>query len=243
MGTLEEETKTASRAWRLTNLSCPVCCSFHVTAEECPGELKATGTECQGWRVNVETPNGMEAYGVLVAPSHELWRARVITFPNVLWMAPGGWGSLKFYGASAEEAEAHAIAFIERHCLLNGYLRRDGLEPVRVGGAGAVSTAARAYQVSPRKAVVLPLRFGKTRPATLAQSLNVSRDGLFVGTPLPIGRGENCHIALHVHGVSLPLEGVVMWNRPRVTPGRPMGMGVRLIDPPPAYTKYVRALP
>lgn len=230
---------------RLAALSCPVCCSFHVDPAECPGDLRATGPERPAWRVNVETPAGIEAYGVIVAPSYEIWRARILTFPNVLWMAPGGWGSLKFYGATAQEAEARAIAFVERHCALNGFDRRDGLQPVSTGSTPSAAAGARhrALQHHPRKAAVLPLRFGKSRPATLGQSVNISGEGLFVGTPLPIGRGEPCVISLHVHGAALPLHGIVMWNRPRIVPGLPLGMGVRLIDPPAAYAKYVRALP
>jgi hypothetical protein len=68
---------------------CSVCGGNHQSPKECPGELRATGPERHGWRVTVDTPYGFEAYGVLVAPSVELWRARIITYPNVLWMVRG----------------------------------------------------------------------------------------------------------------------------------------------------------
>ena len=234
------------RSSRLARLACPVCCSFHAEATECPGDLKATGPERHGWRVNVETPVGFEAFGVLVAPSRDLWRARIITLPNVLWMAPGGFGTLKFFATTPQEAERRAIAFIEQHCELNGYLRRDALEKVRPGAVtaeAAPAAAARPGGPPPRKARILPVRFGVSRPSTLAQTVNLSREGMFVGTPVPLARGEACRIALHVEGISMALHGIVMWNRARLETGRPLGMGVRLLDPPPAYGSYVETLP
>lgn len=59
-------------------------------------EAPATGPERHGWRVHVETSRGVEAIGVLVAPSGDLWRSRILTYPNVLWTAPGGRSTLKF---------------------------------------------------------------------------------------------------------------------------------------------------
>ena len=79
-------------------LWCPVCGSVHAGPRDCPGDLRATGPERHGWRVAVETPLGIEAYGILVAPTHERWRARILTFPNVLWTIPGGAATLKFVG-------------------------------------------------------------------------------------------------------------------------------------------------
>ena len=66
---------------------CRVCGTEHQGPASCPGELPATGVERPGWRVQVETPFGHEAIGVLLAPSHEQWRARIVTYPNVLWTA------------------------------------------------------------------------------------------------------------------------------------------------------------
>ena len=58
---------------------CPTCCSPHEPAAVCPGPLPATGEERYGWRLSVRTPHGIEAYGILVAASDRLWRARIIT--------------------------------------------------------------------------------------------------------------------------------------------------------------------
>ena len=77
---------------------CPVCCCRHRDKKDCPGELLATGPERQGWRVNVQTSTGIEACGVLVAPAGDSWRARILTFPNILWTVPDGSGTLKFVG-------------------------------------------------------------------------------------------------------------------------------------------------
>ena len=82
---------------------CSVCGGDHARRQDCPGELRATGPERHGWRVAVETPYGLEAYGVLVAPSFDVWRARVITYPNILWTVPGGAVTLKFAGTTAQD--------------------------------------------------------------------------------------------------------------------------------------------
>src|SRR6267143_1834934 len=92
---------------------CCVCGTEHSGPASCPGELRATGAEKHGWRVNVETPFGHEAIGVLLAPSHDVWRARILTYPNVLWAAPGGRGAIKFVGDTPAEAEERAIKFVE----------------------------------------------------------------------------------------------------------------------------------
>ena len=112
---------------------CRTCCTEHDRVRECPGDLRATGPERHGWRVHVETPRSHEAYGVLVAPAGELWRARILTFPNILWTIPGGGGSMKFVGRSPQEAERKAIGFIERHCDERDYQRLDQLAPVASG--------------------------------------------------------------------------------------------------------------
>ena len=79
------------------------------------GRAAATGAEKPGWRINVETPFGHEEIGVLLAPSHDQWRARIMTYPQSLWTAPGGRGALKFVAETREQAEAQAIAFVQHH--------------------------------------------------------------------------------------------------------------------------------
>ena len=46
---------------------CRVCGCRHSPSSHCRGELQATGVEFPGWKVNVETPRGILAIGVLIA--------------------------------------------------------------------------------------------------------------------------------------------------------------------------------
>ena len=80
---------------------CEICCTTHLPSHRCPGDLQATEDERHGWRVNVETPQGIEGYGVLVAPTSGPWRARILTYPNILWLVPGGRATIKFVGDTA----------------------------------------------------------------------------------------------------------------------------------------------
>jgi hypothetical protein len=225
---------------------CPVCCSpIDGPTHACPGSLLATGHERHGWRVHVETPHGLQAFGVLVAPCHETWRARILTYPNILWAVPGGGGSIKFVGRTAEEAERHAIAFIEEHCREKNYLRRDQLDPVeveRISEEAGPRSRPRRHQASKRKACFLPVRFGSERARRKGTTVNLSREGMFIGTPAPLEAGASIRLRLEANGSSVPLRGIVIWNRRRPEAGRPLGMGVRLVDPAPAYPRFVDAL-
>lgn len=212
-------------------------------------EAQATGPERHGWRVHVETPVGVQAIGVLVAPSGDLWRARILTYPNVLWTVRGGNVTLKFIGKTPQEAEQQAIDYAVAHVRRMGWLRRDGLEAVAttsipLGAVPLRSTQRRhVSQQSPRKMRCLPIRFGAQRPSTLAQTINLSRDGLCVATPDPLDPGEPVRLNVDVQGHTVPLQGFVVWQRPRPSLGRPMGMGLRLVDPPRIYTNFVASLP
>ena len=105
MTTVEKDQLT----WAVEGRWCAVCGADHAREARCPGELQATGPEQQGWKINVQTPRGMEAYGVLLAPTGERWLARVLTFPRVLWLVPGGGHTLKFLARSREQAERKAL--------------------------------------------------------------------------------------------------------------------------------------
>jgi len=226
---------------------CPICGTSHDAPRDCPGDLRATGSERPGWRVHVETPFGHEAIGVLLAPSHDIWRARIVTFPNVLWTLPGGRGTMKFVGETPEDAERNAVAYIEQHVRAKRYVRRDALEPVAMPSKPKnapgefVPRALKA--TSPRKQRALPVRFGSERAATRGVTVNLSSDGMFVGAPSPLEAGRVLFIHLDVSGHTLPLRGFVMWSRPHGQQGRPTGMGIRLTDPPPFYRSFVAALP
>ena len=57
---------------------CLVCFTRHAVATKCPGDHPASGPERPGWKAVVETPHSMEAFGVLVAPAGDAWRARIL---------------------------------------------------------------------------------------------------------------------------------------------------------------------
>lgn len=208
---------------------CSVCGTDHAGSTPCPGELRATGAETPGWRVLVETAAGRQTIGVLLAPSYERWRARIVTLPNVLWTIPGGRGTLKFVGNSREEAEAQAIRFVERHVLA----RRQGPR----------LTATPAFAVAARKTVTLPVRFGLDRAIVRGVTLNLSTDGLFVRVLTPEECGRFVLVHLDIRGHTHPARGMVMWNRLRGELQRPAGMGIRLSDPSILYQTFVDELP
>ncbi len=211
---------------------CSVCGTDH-RGGECPGELRATGAERPGRRLDIETPSGREAVGVLLAPSYGQWRARILTFPNVLWTAPGGRGTLKFVGETREEAEALAISFVEEHVR--------SLKVVR--SAGRTAPASRpGFTAVPRKLRSLPVRFGLERAVTRGMTVNLSAEGMFVGAPAPESEGRTLFINLDLEGHTLRMRGLVMWNRERAELHRPAGMGIRLSAPPPVYQSFVAAL-
>ena len=55
-----------------------VCGTLHGPHDECPGELRITQPERHGWRVLVSTGHRTEVYGVLIAPTRDCWRARIL---------------------------------------------------------------------------------------------------------------------------------------------------------------------
>jgi len=192
---------------------CATCLSRHLLEERCPGELNATGPERHAWRVNVATPRGVEAYGVLVAPSDDLWRARVLTFPNILWLAPGMRGTMKFVGRSADEAGQKAIAFVRDHCRERRYkLRREMVEVVSTGDGAALVTSTQA-PAAPRKTRFLPVRFGVAGPTELAGTGDLSETGMFIITDIPIQSGSVVDLSLMLDHDRIALRGAVIWMR------------------------------
>ena len=195
----------------------------------------------------METARGNEAIGVLLAPSYDQWRARIVTYPNVLWMAPGGRGTLKFAGNTREEAEAQAIRFVEQHVLASRVGRRDGLafaNAARPSASAGNAAAARAViAVAPRKLSRLPVRYGLDGIIARGMTVNVSCEGMFVGSGSPAESGRSLLLHLELNGFNLSLHGLVMWNRCHGEVGRPVGMGIRLSDPPDLYQAYVNSLP
>ena len=224
---------------------CDVCSTNHEPGADCPGLLEATGPERHGWRISVDTPHGMESHGVLVAPAGQVWRARIVTFPNVLWTVPEREGAtIKFAADSPDDAERQAVAFIEEFCERRGYEPHDVLPPVEtapVDPEAASSTDADA-PTPQRKLLVAPLRYGHNRPSQEAVTANVSECGLFISTVDPMEPGSAIRLRLELEAMSLPLRGIVAWKRRELQTGRPTGMGVRLNQPPAVYIHYIRDL-
>lgn len=224
---------------------CPVCCTRHRSRKDCPGELLSTGPERHGWRVNIQTPGGIEACGVLVAQADEVWRARILSYPNVLWTVPGGQGTIKFVGRTAREAEAAAIAFLREHIRVRGYTMRDEVavvEPEEFDPEAALVGLSRpSGPVAPRLIRFLPIRFGVKQITEVAGTGNLSESGLFIITNAPEDRHAWLNMMLEVDGDSIGLQGLVRWMNRRHRAGRSPGMGIQLKLPPPSYMDYIRS--
>jgi hypothetical protein len=221
---------------------CTVCCTSHANGSDCPGEIAPTAPEKPGWRVNVTTAEGIEAYGVLFAPCDDVWRARIMTFPNVLWKAPGVEGTMKFVGGTANEAVEQAVEFIRAHCRERGLTMRGEhtLElPFEIGGSPAGAGLAAPAQ---RKIRFLPVRFGVVQPSELGGTGNLSESGIFIITEMPMGVGNPLSMLLRAEGEDVDLCGQVIWMNKEHRVGRPPGMGIRLATPPADYLDFVRAL-
>lgn len=224
---------------------CRVCCTEHEPQGRCPGELQPTGPEREGWKIIAETPGGMQGYGVLLAEVGRRWRARILTFPNIPWVLPGGDGAIKFLGRTPEEAELKAARFIREHCTGNGYTLRDGLELVD-SPAVPFAISARPGEGVPRVATrfarQLPVRFGENAPTIVGRTVNLSATGLFVYTDYPLEAGLLAGLLLELEHCKLPLRGSVVWVRRIPGPFRPPGMGLALFNPPTIYQRYIQAL-
>jgi Tfp pilus assembly protein PilZ len=192
----------------------------------------------------VDTPFGIEAYGVLVAPSNDVWRARILTYPNVLWTVPGGAVTVKFVGATAQDAESKAVAFVEGHIKARGYARRDAFETPGVARYSAEAQAKALAAAGPalRKLKAIPVKFGIGTEFFSAMTGNVSESGLFVVTLAPFDTGTGLRVLIDLEKGPLGLKGQVVWRRQRPSMGRPMGMGVQIITPPEPYREFVLEL-
>lgn len=223
---------------------CEVCCTRHADDRPCPGDLPSTGPERHGWRVHVETPEGPTTYGVLVAPSNPLWRARILTFPNTLWSVPYGFRAMKFVGRTPAEAEERAIEYIKDHCSRNGFRIEDQPAPVRSLEIHSDPTEDEGPDGTPkRKLWSVPVRFAPLSPDYVGTTVNFSHDGIFIGTALPLDIGETVEVRLNLDCGPICLRGEVVWSRTSPESGRPLGMGIRLTDPPAAYLRFFERLP
>lgn len=215
---------------------CVTCGTRHELERRCPGELPATGEERAGWTILARTAAGVLRYQVMLAPAHELWRARVRTFPNVLWLVPGGSASLKFVDGTRLGAERQAIEFIEAHCHERGFAMQ------REAAALWAEHECDGHKPAPRKIRFLPVRFGLGGPSEKAGTANLSETGLFIVTDAPAEPGQQLRLVLEIEELALPLLGEVRWRRTDHQLGGVPGMGVQLMQPPRPYLRYVRNL-
>jgi uncharacterized protein (TIGR02266 family) len=185
-----------------------------------------------------------EIYGVLIAEVHEHWRARILTYPNMLWSVPAGRGTIKFVGRSAQEVEVKALDYIREHCRTRGLKIEEMLDPVETDELDAESAAIQAprHAKEARLQRSLPVRFGVEKATERARTSDLSGGGLFVQTDKPLAQGVELKLLLKLDDFTIPLIGKVAWVRIQNEPGRPRGMGIQLHDPPAMYVRHVRAL-
>jgi hypothetical protein len=225
---------------------CRVCCTQHGADDPCPGELLATGPERHAWRVTVDTPHGMETFGVLVAPAGKQWRARILTYPKALWVVPGGGASMKYVGSRPQKAEKQAIEAIERLIEKRGFRKHEVMPPVDIAPIDPERAPAPKGETAPvsiRKLLAAAVRFGHSKPSQDAITANVSERGMFVSTSSPLDAGAAIRLRVDLDAFNVPLKGVVVWNRREAEAGRPSGMGVRIFQPSALYTEFVAQLP
>jgi len=198
---------------------CPACCTRHRKKVKCPGQLLATGAERHGWRVSVDTPRGIEACGVLIAEAGGLWRARVLTYPNILWTVPGGQAALKFAADSPQRVERLAIAFIREHYRSLGYRLRDDtsrIEPRIIDQEAVLPGLVRPDgQPAQRKIRFLAVRYGIARITERGGTGNLSETGMFVITNAPENEGTWLNMKLDLKGNAVDMKGLVRWMKRR----------------------------
>ena len=73
---------------------------------------------------------------------------------------------------------------------------------------------------------------GATGAQIEAEVVDLATGGLFIRTEAPLSTGKRIALDLHILGEPGPWSalGRVVWSRPTAEPGRPAGMGVKLID-------------
>ena len=168
-----------------------------------------------------------------VARADEHWRARIVTFPNILWVVPGGGETMKFYGRTEEQARRLAADFVREHCVEKGYLMRDEVEFAgklhRPGISDFGATGSRSTVAAPRYGRRLPVRFGVSVPTHMGYTANLSETGLFIATLKPPGSGALLGLSLELEHCKVPLRGSVAWQRDAGSPVGEHGMGMKLV--------------
>jgi Tfp pilus assembly protein PilZ len=110
-------------------------------------------------------------------------------------------------------------------------------------GAEAAAQAVAAPGPALRKLLAVPVRFGDGPTLFSAMTGNLSESGLFVVTLVPLAPGTGVRVVIDLNAGPVGLRGQVAWKRPHPHLGRPVGMGVELLAPPPDYKEFVVELP
>lgn len=185
-----------------------------------------------------------EVYGVLIAEAGDVWRSRVLTYPNMLWSVPGGRGTMKFSGASAQEVQAKALDYIRRHCDERGVRILE--ETVDVETAAVEPEAAAEQMPSGAKEERLDhslmVRYGESKTTMAGRTADLSYGGLFIVTDDLLPKGRRIKMLLQLDQFSIPLQGIVAWRRQHASGGKRRGMGIELSNPPSMYARYVEAV-
>jgi hypothetical protein len=73
-------------------------------------------------------------------------------------------------------------------------------------------------------------------------TVNLSESGLFIASEYLVRPGERITVDLRMPGLHERLEGEVIWNRQTHSPGRPIGMAIRLLGPSLDYRSRIQGL-
>jgi len=65
---------------------------------------------------------------------------------------------------------------------------------------------------------------------------------MFVATTKPEPVGTILDLDMEIFGCVARMRGTGVWVREQLEPGRPRGMGIHLLDPPPVYKLFVWGL-
>lgn len=66
---------------------------------------------------------------------------------------------------------------------------------------------------------------------TLSSSVDLSKGGIFISTPEPLGNGSNVTLTIILPGNGeVEVQGVVRWVREDETPSGKAGMGIEFLD-------------
>ena len=190
----------------------------------------------------VLTPHGKETSQVFLQRTRSGWVARIVTLPSRIWVQSGGREAMKFYGATATEAEAAAGEFMDQERIASGrrLLNERSAEAMPSLVRGTLESAM--PRVASRVAQRFLLRFGVARPDRAGVTGNISETGLFIITDRPSLVGCEIEIDLRLPDLPIVLDGEVVWIRPERNDSASVGCGVRLIRRPTDYLEKIRSL-